>query len=29
MSAICVTMLICTVILGGFMITAAEIIKSK
>lgn len=29
MAAICITMLICTLILGGFIITAADIIKNK
>ena len=29
MAAICITMLICTVILGGFMIAAADIIKNN
>ena len=29
MAAICITMLICTLMLGGFMIAAADIIKNS
>lgn len=29
MAAICITMLICTLMLGGFMIAAADIIKNN
>ena len=29
MAAICVTMLICSVVIGAFIITAANIIKDK